>query len=84
LGIQVEKTEGTIRLFKHQAKQERQGGLTYAPFSTYKRNIFHRKNLKMRNSRSSKVHVVAQAVLTGALEQDGEMGAFRLARSAAD
>jgi hypothetical protein len=47
-------------------------------------NNFHRKNLKLRKSRSGKVHVVAQAVFTGALEQDGEMGAFRLARSAAD
>lgn len=34
--------------------------------------------------RSGKVHVVAKAVLAGALKQDRQMGAFRVARSAAD
>lgn len=34
--------------------------------------------------RSGKVHVVAQAILASALQQGEKMGAFRLARSAAD
>jgi hypothetical protein len=34
--------------------------------------------------KSGKVHVVAQAILAGALQEGEEMGAFRMARSAAD